>query len=69
VSNSAIVLLPLTPAPFADCWYLDRCNRALTSDGCSACRFNLASCHAEGCNDESFSHLNFVAISWSEASR
>jgi hypothetical protein len=69
VSHSAIVLLPLTPAPFADCGYLDRCIRALTSDGCSSCRFSLASCRAEGCNDDSGSHLNFVAITWSEASR
>jgi len=69
VSHSASVLLPLTPALFADCGYLDRCNRALTSDGCTSCRFNLASCHAEGCNVDSGSHLNFVAISWSEAAR
>jgi hypothetical protein len=69
VSHSAIVLLPLTPAPFVDCRYLDRCNRALTSDSCGSCRFNLASCHAEGCNDDSGSHLSFVAISLSEAAR
>ena len=69
MSHSAIALLPLTPVSFADCGYLDRCNRALTSDGCASCRFNLASFYAEGCQVDSGSHLNLVAISWSEASR
>ena len=48
VSHSAIVHLPLTPATFADCRYLDRCTRTLTSDGCSSCRFNLASRSSAG---------------------
>jgi hypothetical protein len=69
VSHSAVVLLPLTPAPFADCRYLDRCNRALTSDGCSSCRFNFASYYAEGSRSNSGSHLDLIAISWSEAAR
>jgi hypothetical protein len=69
VSHSAIVLLPLTPAHFADCRYLDRCNRALTSDGCASCRFNFASLYAEGSHADSVSRLNLIAISWSEAAR
>ena len=69
MSYSAIALLPLNPAPFADCPYLDRCNRALTSDGCASCRFKFDSFYAEGCHVDSGSHRNFVAISWSEAAR
>lgn len=69
MSHSAIVLVPHTPAPFADCPYLDRCNRALTSDSCRSCQFNFASIYAEGCHPDSGSHLNLVAISWSEAAR
>ena len=69
MSHTAIVFLPLTPAPFADCRYLDRCNRALTTDGCRSCRFNFARFDAEGCHADSGSHLNLIAISWSEAAR
>jgi len=69
VSHSAILLLPLTPAPFADCRYLDRCNRALTSDGCSSCRFNFASFYGEGCHGDAGSHLSLIAISMREAAR
>ena len=69
MSHTTFVLLPLTPAPFADCRYLDRCNRALTSDGCASCRFNFASFGAEGSHAESGSHLNLIAISMSEAAR
>ena len=69
MSHFAIDLLPLTPAFIADCRYLDRCNRALTSDGCASCRFNFASCYAEGSHADSDFHMNLVAISWSEAAR
>ena len=69
MSHSAIVLLPLTPAPFADCRYLDRCNRALTSDGCASCRFNVTSFYADSCYADSGSYLNLVAITLSEAAR
>lgn len=69
MSHSSIALLPLTPARFVDCRYLDRCNPAITSDGCASCRFNLAGSFAAGCQMDSSSNLNFVAISWSEASR
>ena len=69
MSHSSIALLPLTPAPFADCRYLARCNRALTSDGCASCRFNFANFDAEGYHANSGSHLNLVAISLSEAAR
>ncbi len=69
MSHTAIVLLPLTPAPFTDCHYLDRCNRALTSDGCASCRFNFASFGSDGSYPDSGSRLNLVAISWSEAGR
>lgn len=69
MSHSAIVLLPLTPAPFADCRYIDRCNRALTSGGCASCQFNLAGYDAEGSHADSGSRLNLIAISMSEAAR
>ena len=69
MSHSAIVLLPLSSVRFADCRYLDRCNRALTSGGCASCRFNFAGFHADGCHADSESHLNLVAISMSEAAR
>lgn len=69
MSHSAIVLLPVTPTPFADCRYLDRCNRALTADGCATCRFNFTGFDAEDCRADSGSHLNLVAISMSEAAR
>jgi len=69
VSHFAIDFLPLTPAPFADCPYLDRCNRALTFGCCASCRFHFASFFAEGCHVDFGSHRNFVAISWSEAAR
>lgn len=69
MSHSAIALLPLAPASFADCRYLDRCNRALTFDGCTSCRFNSASFYVEGCQADSGSQLNLVAISLSDAAR
>ena len=69
MSYSAIVLLPLTPPPFADCRYLDRCYRALTSDGCASCRLNFTGLHADSCDADSGSQLNLVAITLSEASR
>ena len=69
MSHSATVLLPLTPAPFAGCRYLDRCNRALTADGCASCRFNFDRFDAEGCHADSGSRLNLLAISWGEAAR
>jgi hypothetical protein len=69
MSHSAIVLLPLAPAPIANCRYLDRCNRALTFDGCTSCRFNFVSFSAEGCLIDSGSQFDLVAISLSEAAR
>lgn len=67
MSHSAIVLLPLTPAAYGGCRYLDRCNRALTSEGCRSCRFSFASFYAE--DADSGSDLNLIAISWSDAAR
>jgi hypothetical protein len=64
VSYSTVVLLPLTPITFADCKYLDRCNRALTSDGCASCRFDFA-----GFNADTGSYPTLIAISWIEAAR
>lgn len=68
MSHSAIVLL-LTQKHFVDCRYLDRCNRALTSDGCASCRFHFASYRADSCDFDSGSQLNLVAITLSEAAR
>jgi hypothetical protein len=65
--HSSIVVLPLTPAPIANCRYLDRCNRALTFDGCTSCRFNSTNFYAEGRQAPYGSHLNLVAISLREA--
>lgn len=67
--DSAIALVPHTPAPLAHCPYLDRCNSSLTSGGCATCRFNFARCYAEGCHTDSGSRLSFVAISLTEAAR
>lgn len=69
MSHSAIVLHPLTPAAYGDCRYPDRCNRALTSDGCRSCRFNRDGCYAEGSRGDSGSRLNLIAISWAEEAR
>lgn len=69
MSHSAIVLLPLTPAPFADCRYLDRCNRALTSDGCASCRFSFTNFYSDSCCADFGSHLSLLAITLSEAAR
>lgn len=69
MSNSAIVLLPLTPAPFASCRYLDRCNRTLTSDGCASCQFNFTSFYADSRDADSGPQLNLVAITLSQAAR
>jgi hypothetical protein len=69
VSHSAIVLLPHSPAAYGDCRYIDRCNRALTSDGCRSCRFSRDGCYAEGSRADSGSRPNLIAISWAEAAR
>ena len=69
MSHSAIVFLPLTPAAYGDCRYLDRCNRALTSDGCRSFRFNRDGSYAEGSRVDSGSRPNLIAISWAEAAR
>jgi hypothetical protein len=69
MSHSAIVCLPLATAPIANCQYLDRCNRALTSDGFASCRFNLAGPHTECYDADSGFYMNLVAISLREAAK